>query len=206
MEFFSLLFRGIIAGLAISAPVGPINVICVSRTVTKGWWSGVISGLGAAVADSFYGAIAGFSISIVIDFLLREQGNLRFFGGFLLIGLGVWYFRKPAPSLQNRSTNEAEHTDFVSTFLLALTNPTTTLSFLAVLAVLGLGHHAAGVPTLGLVAGIFAGSMTWWVLLTGVTYRFRYKFNERAMAWMNRIGGMAIGGFGVVMIAVSGKL
>ncbi len=206
MELFSLLFRGIIAGLAISAPVGPINVICVSRTVTKGWWSGIISGFGAAVADSFYGAVAGFSISIVIDFLLREQANLRFFGGFLLIGLGVWYFRKPAPSLKDRSTKEAEHTDFVSTFLLALTNPTTTLSFIAVLAVLGLGHHAAGTPTLGLVAGIFAGSMSWWVLLTGVTYRFRYKFNERAMSWMNRIGGMAIGTFGVVMIAVSGKL
>ena len=206
MEFFELLFRGIIAGLAISAPVGPINVICVSRTVTKSWLSGVISGLGAAVADSFYGAIAGFSISFVIDFLLREQKNLRFFGGFLLIGLGVWYYFKKAPAEREKKEGEVEHTDFVSTFLLALTNPTTVLSFLAVLAVLGLGKHSIGWPTLGLVVGIFAGSMAWWLLLTGVTHRLRDKFNDKAMAWMNRIGGLAIGAFGIIMIVVSGKL
>jgi threonine/homoserine/homoserine lactone efflux protein len=205
MEFFSLLLRGIAAGVAISAPVGPINVICVSRTVTKGWWSGIISGLGAAVADSLYGSIAAFSISIVIDFLYREQSNLRFFGGFLLIALGIWYYRKKAPEPARNGRNSAEHTDFTSTFILALTNPTTVLSFLAVLAVLGLGKRSNGVATLGLCVGIFAGSMTWWILLTGVTHKFRSKFDNRAMAWMNRIGGLAIGAFGIIMIALSGK-
>src|SRR5213593_174948 len=73
MKDLELLLRGILVGLAISAPVGPVNVLCISRTISKGWAAGVISGLGAAVADTIYGAIAAFSIHVVISFLLREE-------------------------------------------------------------------------------------------------------------------------------------
>ena len=98
MDAIELLLRGAAAGFAISAPVGPVNVLCASRTLTKGWFAGLVSGLGAAAADTFYGAIAGFSISIVIGFLIREESKLRFFGGILLILLGIWYyFRRPQP-------------------------------------------------------------------------------------------------------------
>src|ERR1700679_1944118 len=139
MHAIELFLRGIAAGVAISAPVGPVNVLCVSRTISKGWRSGVVSGLGAAAADTLYGSVAGFSISIVIGFLLREQSKLRLFGGILLVLLGLWYYWKRPDSLTN-TQNGADHSDFVTTFLLNLTNPTTVLSFLAVLAVLGLSE------------------------------------------------------------------
>jgi threonine/homoserine/homoserine lactone efflux protein len=205
MHAIELFLRGIVAGAAISAPVGPVNVLCVSRTIAKGWRAGVVSGLGAAAADTFYGSIAGFSISIVISFLIREQSKLRLFGGILLVLLGFWYYFKKPESLSKRGQAKADHSDFVTTFLLNLTNPTTVLSFLAVLAVLGLSEHRPAWLTLTMVGGIFAGSMAWWLILTGVTNHFRERFNDGAMLWMNRIGGIAIGAFGVVMFVLGSR-
>lgn len=205
MHAIELFLRGLAAGFAISAPVGPVNVLCVARTITKGWWAGIVSGLGAAAADTFYGSIAGFSISIVISFLIREQSKLRLFGGILLVLLGIWYYRKRPDSLSKHSKGSVHHSDFVTTFLLNLTNPTTVLSFLAVLAVLGLSEHRAAWLTLIMVGGIFIGSMIWWLILTGVTNHFRDRFNDKAMLWMNRIGGIAIGAFGVLMLLLGSR-
>src|SRR5689334_6442225 len=125
-------------GMAIAAPVGPINVLCASRTLAKGRASGLLSGLGAATADALYGGIAAFSIALVIDFLRREQFWIRVLGGLLLIAIGIVYFRKPPRPLSREKKENAGHSDYVSTLLLTLTNPTTVLSFLAVLTGLGL--------------------------------------------------------------------
>ncbi|MGA2739114.1 MAG: LysE family translocator [Bryobacteraceae bacterium] len=202
MTDLELLSKGVLAGLAISAPVGPVNVLCISRTLSNGRIAGVISGLGAAAADTVYGAIAGFSISFVIDFLLREEFWIRLCGGTLLIALGVRYYFKKPQSLAREGRSSA-HSEFITAFLLNLTNPTTVLSFLAVLATLGMGHHRARWLTILLVAGIFGGAMLWWILLTAATSRFRERFNDNAMLWMNRIAGLAIGGFGIVTLALS---
>jgi threonine/homoserine/homoserine lactone efflux protein len=202
MNDLELLLRGVLAGLAISAPVGPVNVLCISRTLTKGRLAGFMSGLGAAAADTVYGAIAGFSISFVIQFLLREEFWLRLCGGSLLIVIGIVYYFKKPQSLREQSSSSA-HSDFISAFLLNLTNPTTVLSFLAILAVLGMGHHRARWLTVLLIAGIFCGAMLWWLVLIAGTSRFREKFDDKAMLWMNRIAGLAIGAFGLVTLALS---
>ena len=138
---FELPLRGLAAGLIIAAPVGPVNVLCIQRTLEKGWKSGIVSGLGAALVDTLYGGVAGFSISLVISFLIREAAWIRLIGGILLIGVGVMYYFKPPRSLKQRKQNSSAHSDFVSAFLLTATNPTTVLSFLAVLAMLGLGRQ-----------------------------------------------------------------
>ncbi len=192
-----LLSKGFMAGLAIAVPVGPVNVLCASRTLAKGRVSGLLSGFGAATADALYGAIAGFSITFVIQFLQRQEFWIRVFGGLLLIAIGVIYFRKPPQAPAKRSEDAADHSDFSSTLLLTLTNPTSILSFMAVLAGLGMGGQPASWLTLLLVAGIFSGSMLWWVILVMLVNRFRDRFDERAMHWMNRVAGLAIGGFGI---------
>lgn len=202
MDAFELLLKGGAAGFAISAPVGPVNVLCASRTLTKGWRAGLISSFGAAAADTVYGAIAGFSISIVINFLIREQSKLRFYGGILLVLIGIWYFFRRPSELSKEGEKEVTHSDFVTTFLLNLTNPTTVLSFLAVLTVLGLSERRPADLTLVMIGGIFGGSMAWWLMLISFTYKLRDRFNDRAMSWMNRIGGLAIGAFGLLMIAL----
>lgn len=197
MTEFWLILKGLGAGLAIAIPVGPVNVLVASRSLTKGRRAGIVSGLGAALADTLYGSIAGFSITFVIEFLVREEFWIRVVGGALLVGIGVVYFRKP-PEHIKQEENGGAHSQFVSTLLLTLTNPTTVLSFLAVLAALGLGQEKPTWRTLGLVGGIFAGSMTWWMVLTETVYRLRDRFDDRAVCWMNRIAGLAIGAFGVL--------
>jgi threonine/homoserine/homoserine lactone efflux protein len=203
MKWIELLIRGLVAGFLIAAPVGPVNVLCISRTLSNGWPSGLVSGLGAAAADTLYGAIAGFSITFVIRLLIREEFWIRLVGGILLILLGVMYYHKRPQPLAARKNEDSVHSDFASTFLLTLTNPTTVLSFLAVLAALGMGHHRVWLLTVFLVLGIFCGSMVWWLVLTGAVNALRDRFNDRAMLWMNRIAGLAIGGFGIVMILLS---
>ncbi len=202
MTTIELLIRGTVCGLIIAAPVGPVNVLCAQRTIEKGWRAGVLSGLGSAIADTIYGGIAGFSVSFVIAFLIREEFWIRFVGGFILIGIGTLYcFRKPKSLKEQRQ--ESEHSDWVSTFLLTLTNPTTVLSFMAVQAVLGLAQRREWYLTLLVVGGIFGGSMLWWVILCSVINRLRDRFTDRTVFWMNRAGGIAIALFGVITLALS---
>jgi len=193
--------KGLAAGLAIAIPVGPVNVLVASRSLVFGRRSGIVSGLGAASADTLYGSIAGFSITFIIQFLQREQFWIRVIGGLLLMAIGVMYFRKPPQALSARR-NGGGHSDFVSTLLLTLTNPTTVLSFLAVLAGLGLGAEGPGWPTLLLVGGIFCGSMLWWIVLTEIVHRMRDRFDAGTIGWMNRIAGLAIGAFGVLTFVI----
>ncbi len=202
MEDLRLLVKGALAGLAISASVGPVNVFCLSRTIAKGRTAGLISGLGAATADTLYGAVAGFSISFIISFLLREIFWIRSVGGLLLIALGMqYYFKKPQSIKQSRGGSA--HSEWAAAFLLNLTNPTTVLSFLAVLAVLGMSRPREWWHTLILVGGIFSGAMMWWVTLALVVGHFRERFNDRSLLLMNRIAGGAIGAFGAITILLA---
>ena len=202
MNEVELLVRGALAGLAITAPVGPVNVLCISRTLAKGRMAGLRSGFGAATADTVYGSIAGFSISFIIQFLVREQFWIRLVGGALLIMIGIRYYFKTPQSL-TKDREESAHSDYITAFLLTLTNPTVVLSFLAVLAVLGLAERRALGPSLVLVGGIFAGAMLWWIALAFGVSHFRDRFNDTAVLWMNRIAGVAIGGFGIATLALS---
>jgi threonine/homoserine/homoserine lactone efflux protein len=204
MKELELLLRGVIAGLAISAPVGPVNVLCISRTITRGRSAGIVSGLGAAAADTIYGSIAGFSISFVIGWMIREKFWIRLIGGLLLIAIGAIYYFKRPKSLKDNAGDSAG-SDIATTFLLTLTNPTTTLSFLAVLAILGLGEGRPMSLTLFLVLGIFVGAMVWWTLLAVISGHYRQRFNDHAVVWMNRIAAFAIGGFGLITIALALK-
>jgi threonine/homoserine/homoserine lactone efflux protein len=204
MREVELLIRGIIVGLMIAMPVGPVNILCIHRTIEGGWKSGVISGLGAAAADMFYGAVAGFSITLVVQFLVREQFWIRFFGGILLVIVGIWYFFKRPESLDAQTQDRASaYSDLRSTFLLTLTNPTTVLSFLAILAALGIGHQRQWWLTVFLVGGIFCGSMLWWIVLGSIVNLFRDRFNDRSLRLMNRFAGLLIVGFGIAAVVLS---
>lgn len=194
MQELELLLRGLIAGLVIAAPVGPVNVVCMNRALFSGWRAGIVCGLGSAAADTFYGAVAGFSITFVIDFLIRELFWIRLWGGILLVIIGIVYFFKEPSRRDDRQDASA---NFRLTFFLTLTNPTTVLSFIAVLAALGIGRHRDGLPTIFLIAGIFCGSMLWWIILSSAVTRIRGHAGGRPLRWMHRIGGLAIGCFGI---------
>jgi threonine/homoserine/homoserine lactone efflux protein len=201
--YLALAIRGLAAGLMVAAPVGPVNLLCIRRTLAKGWKSGIVSGLGAALADTLYGAIAGFSISLVIQLLIREQFWIRIIGGILLMGIGVVYYCKPPRALEAGEDNSPTNSDLVSAFLLNVTNPTTVLSFLAVLAALGVGGQRLLWQTTLLVAGIFCGSMIWWTILVSAANRLRSRVTDRTIRWVDHVAGIAIGGFGLLNVLLS---
>lgn len=192
-----LLWKGAAAGLAIAAPVGPVNVLVISRAIEKGRKSGLLSGLGAASADTFYGSIAGFSITLIINFLVREERPIRIVGGLLLLVIAAVYSRKKPQPLRESGYKKTGQSNYLSTLLLTLTNPTTVLSFLVVLSALGMGGKRQWWLTSMLVGGMFAGSMAWWTLLVTAGCRLRDRFTDRRMLRMNRIAAAAIGAFGL---------
>jgi len=199
-----LLIRGIVIGFSIAAPVGPIGVLCIRRTLAGGFRLGLVSGLGAALADAVYGSIAAFGLTAVSEALIRQHDALRLIGGAFLFFLGVRTFlaqpRLEAPSGDYRSLASA----LTSTFLLTLTNPMTVLSFAGVFAGLGLASSGGDFrAAAGIVLGVFIGSASWWLFLSGVVGRLRRQVAPGLLRWVNRGSGILITGFGLAAIAIA---
>jgi threonine/homoserine/homoserine lactone efflux protein len=199
----SFLVRGLLVGFSIAAPVGPIGVLCIRRTLAEGRAYGLVSGLGAATADATYGLIAGFGLTFISAFLVDQGLWLRLIGGLFLLYLGVRTFLSepamPAASEGKRDRNLLGA--YASTLGLTLTNPTTILSFAIVFAGLGLATGSADYANATLlVLGVFVGSALWWLLLSGGVSLLRSRFTYRGLWWVNRISGILILGFGVAAL------
>lgn len=197
-----IIIKGIIMGFSIAAPVGPIGVLCIRRTISNGRLSGFVSGLGAATADGMYGCVAAFGLTFISSFLISQQFWLRLIGGAFLCYLGVkTLLSRPAEQAAKAAASSTVAGDYLSTFFLTVTNPMTILSFAAVFAGMGLaatgGYQSAGL----LVLGVVIGSALWWLCLSGIVGFFRQKFNSTGLIWVNRISGLIILGFGLIAMA-----
>ncbi len=192
---------GVAIGFSIAAPVGPIGVLCIRRTLADGRLHGLISGLGAATADAVYGCIAAFGLAFISDFLVQQQMWLRFVGGAFLIFLGVRTILAKPSTKTSEGKKRGLASAYGSTFLLTITNPVTIISFAAVFASLGLG---SGIVDYGsaalLVFSVFIGSASWWLILSSAVSFLRARVTPRVLLWINRVSGAIIVGFGVVAI------
>lgn len=195
------LLKGILLGLSIAAPVGPIGILCIRRTITLGRLHGFLSGLGAASADAFYGFIAGFGLTLITSFLLDQKVLLQAVGGLFLCYLGVRTFRsKPATDAAKASGNTLFRS-YASTLMLTITNPMTIMSFLGAFAGLGMGDSQTGIASaVALVIGVFVGSALWWLALSTVIGLLRDRIHVTAFRWINRISGVILTVFGLVAI------
>ncbi len=198
---FTPLLRGLLLGFAIAAPVGPIGILCIRRTLAQGRAVGFVSGLGAATADVLYGCIAAFGLTALSGLLVRQQGWLRLAGGLFLCYLGVkTLLTRPADrpaAAEGRGFAGA----YLSTLALTLTNPMTIFAFMAVFAGLGVGQTIHGYAAAALVVlGVFLGSAAWWFLLSGGVSLLRSKFGTGALLWVNRAAGVIIAGFGIAAL------
>lgn len=193
--------KGVIIGFSIAAPVGPIGVLCIRRTLAEGRASGFLSGLGAATADTLYGCIASFGLSFVANFLTSQHTLLRFAGGLCLCMLGLKTFFSEPASQPAAVRGKGLAAAYFSTFLLTLTNPLTILAFAAIFAAFGI--KGAGVSYWGaimLIGGVFLGSTLWWFLLSSLVSTLRAKVDVRVLHWVNRISGVIITIFGVLVL------
>ena len=199
-----LILKGLIIGFSIAAPVGPIGVLCIRRTLADGRATGFASGLGAATADAIYGCIAGFGLTFISTLLLSQKLWLQLIGGAFLCYLGVQTFRARPAERAADAQGKGLLGAYASTFFLTVTNPMTILFFLAIFAGLG-GAAVAGdyLAAGALVLGVFLGSASWWLLLSGMVSVFRSRFDYHALGWVNRISGIIVAGFGLLALLSS---
>lgn len=194
----SVLLKGLMIGFSIAATVGPIGVLCIRRTLIEGRLSGLVSGLGAATADAIYGAIAGFGLTFISNFLVDQQTWLRLIGGLFLIYLGLKTFLRKPKDLVLSDQRVKLIDAYGSTLFLTLTNPMTIISFVAIFTGLGLASESGNYLSASiLVLGVFIGSALWWLLLSYGVGIFREKFTLAGLKWVNRISGVIIASFGL---------
>ncbi|WP_372774284.1 LysE family translocator [Mangrovibacterium sp.] len=200
--FLSLFLKGIVIGLAVSVPLGPIGILIIQRTVNKNRTSGFLSGMGASISDAIYAVVAGFSLTYIIDFIRLHQLTFQVVGAIMVLVLGIHiFFKDPVTDLRKyRRKGSSYFQDLLSTFLITFPNPMVVFIFLAVFASSGIVFQMDQ-PSLAfaMVAGVFLGANSWWLTLTGLVSLFRHKFNLRVLWWFNKVAGVII----VVLVIVT---
>jgi threonine/homoserine/homoserine lactone efflux protein len=200
---FTFLLKGLAIGVAIAAPVGPIGVLCIRRSLLEGRRLGFVTGLGAATADAFYGGVAAFGLTAISAALVGLRVWLGLAGGLFLCGLGVRTFRSTAATqavlIQDRGLLRA----YLSTLFLTLTNPMTILSFVAVFAGLGLGSAPNYRAASALVSGVFLGSALWWLLLSSGASSLQSRVGADGARVINRVSGCIICTFGIYSLSTA---
>ena len=192
----SVVGRGLLVGIMVAAPLGPLALWCMRYTLTHGRMYGLAAGLGAAIGDTFYALVASLGVHVVSAWLLRYQVAFRVVGGMLLLFVGwrLWSTRLEGPLVWSspRRTARGLLGAWLSALLLALSNPMTALAFLGIFSALGL--HATPL----LWGSVFLGGMLWWAVLVLVVGLGRAKLNLHTLQWVNRLAGAAMVGFGVM--------
>ncbi|WIM11347.1 LysE family transporter [Enhydrobacter sp.] len=203
----SLAIEGAVIGFVIALPVGPAAALCIRRAITVGAVAGYLTGLGAALGDAIFGAVAAFGLSFVETFVARHEAWLRGIGGVILLVMGVTTMRHKPRTVGDPVTDDLEHriaTHFhytSSSFFITVFNPLTVMAFGAAFA----GRNLAGVGSsladaALLVAGVFSGALAWWAILCSVASALRTQFSRSGMLWLNRVSGGIILAFGVVAL------
>ena len=192
------LTKGMIIGLCIAVPVGPIGLLCIRRTLNDGPLYGLISGIGAATADAFYGMVGGFGVTCVSNFLIHQATWLHLLGGLFLCFLGVKTFLSKPAKKEAALKGGGLVLSYLTTFFYTLTNPMTIFSFAAIFAAVGIAEKGRDfVAASTLVLGVFLGSSLWWLILSGGVGLFRERISLQWLWKLNRLAGALITGFGL---------
>lgn len=201
----ALFLKGLLIGFAIAAPVGPIGILCIQRSLHDGFKIGLMTGLGAALADGTYGLIAGFGLTAVSSFLVAQQTWIRVIGGFFLLYLGIKVILSPMQSSnRKRDDDRSPWHAFGTTYILTLSNPATILSFIAIFAGMGLGTTNSDITSaMTLVSGIIIGSAAWWLLLSGgVAFVLHHMVGASFMRLINWFSGVTLILFGIYALNI----
>ena len=194
MDLHSFL-EGFIIGILVSIPLGPLGILCIKRTVNKTWKSGFISGLGVATSDTFYAIVAGFSLTIIINFIRQYEIWFKVLGASMVILLGLYIFlSNPAKDIQKFKRKGTSYLqDYVTAVLLTLSNPLAVFVFLAIFTSYSVVLKMSNLlDAFLIIGGIYLGASTWWFGLTGTAYLFKHKLTINTIWWANKIIGFAV--------------
>jgi len=189
--------KGLLIGLSIAAPVGPIGILCIRRTLSEGRLVGLATGMGAASADAIYGLIAGFGLTLITSMLVGQSQLIRCIGGLFLCYLGIQTLSSRPAEREAQVTGEKLLGAYSSSLFLTLTNPMTILSFIGIFAGLGIASQTDLASSLVLVLGVFLGSAGWWIGITHLIATIRHRLAAQHLRWINIASGLIILTFGV---------
>ncbi len=203
VQAIEILLKGIVLGLMVSMPLGPIGIILINRTIKRGFLSGFFSGLGLASADTILAILAGLGFTVIIGFLKEERLLITIIAGITIIGVGIKVFMSnPVKDFRNKEKgNKSLWRDFYSVFVLSITNPYTVFIFVAFFS----GIHIAGnvrpeqMP-FSLFPGVFLGAIAWWFFLSYFLSRFKKKIRLRRIVMINKAGGITIIIIGIIVL------
>jgi threonine/homoserine/homoserine lactone efflux protein len=197
----NLFIQGIIIGLTLAVPVGPISLLCIQRSVADGPLHGIISGIGVASADSFYAAVSFLGLTIISGVIIAHQYLFRFVAGIVLILIGIRIFLSVPAVVSTQTGHETYLKDYLSMVAIAIANPMTLVFFLVVVPGFGIVIQGNSIlAALEFVAGVFCGSTVWWILLCGSLGTVRTRISEGTLVLINRISGIFISCFGAGML------
>ena len=195
VTILDLLVKGCLIGVVVSAPLGPVGVLCIQRTLNKGRWYGFVTGLGAALSDIAYALLTGYGMSFMDEFLTRNQVLLQVIGSVMLFIFGVYTFRSnPVQSIRPVSTTPGTYLhNFVTAFFVTLSNPLIIFLFIGLFARFAfvMPGSPLGFQLVGYWA-IIGGAVSWWLLLTYFVNKVRTRFNLRGIWVLNRIIGVIV--------------
>lgn len=193
-----LLFKGMVLGLAVAAPVGPIGSLCINRTVERGFWPGVACGFGAALADAVFAAVAAAGFAAASHILDEFSVPLQIVGGALILAIGLRTVKAPAAGrVASVDALDILHTT-IGTFFITITNPATILGFAALFAAVGLADASDWWEPTALVLGVFLGSLAWWFILCGMVNWLHRKLPDRFAVWAARTSAAVLIAFGLL--------
>ena len=197
----SLFVQGIIIGLTLAVPVGPLSLLCIRRSVADGRLHGILSGIGVATADSFYAAITVLGLTFISGLIIAWQVLFRFLTGIILILIGIRVFLSVPAGVSANTEHEPYLRDYLSMLALAIANPLTLIFFIAILPGFGVVFHEISVfSASAFVAGVFFGSTLWWVILCGSVGSVRSRISGENLGLINRVSGVLISCFGAGML------
>ena len=197
--------RGVLIGLIFGVPAGAIGALTIQRTLEKGFRVGFLTGAGSSAADLLYAAVGVFGITLISDFLTKYQNPIQMAGGVFIVVLGIMILRKKErPNLAQETKGNLAFC-FFSSFATAVMNPATVLSFMIAFAAFEISGDVTVQEGIGLILGILAGTLGWWLLLSGGVSLFRKRITDRIYVWLNRILGCFMTAFGIIMV-VRGSL
>ena len=198
---------GVVMGLIVAAPIGPVNLICIRRTLAYGPINGFLSGLGAALGDGIFAAVTAFGLTAISQWITGYSHLLQLIGGLMLLGFGLHVFRADVTSLGDQQGTPRDGSAslvhaLLSTFALTITNPATLFGFAALYA--GIGGLARGSATFLdaalTVLGVVAGSTAWWFMLTTIVGIFHHLIDPKVMRNINHAFGVVVTGFGLLVL------
>lgn len=196
--FFNILIKGFIIGVVVSAPLGPVGVLCIQRTLNKGRWYGFVTGLGASISDIAYALLTGYGMSFIFDYINKNMFYLQLLGSIMLLAFGIYTFRSnPVQSIRPVAPSKGSYFhNFITAFFVTLSNPLIIFLFIGLFA--RFAFVEPGVLVFEQITGymsIALGALAWWFGITFFVNKVRAKFNLRGIWILNRVIGS------IVMIA-----